>query len=133
MEKEVKHCISISKHLNDVNIIVMTTRILIEWCDSNEGYCWSIYPKYELKDVDLLLETNSLKSVIYTDNDHKQIYNTHVSEDYSKYPTFHQVYSVSFGYYSQAKKDILTFYESTDPLKKLVKYEDWNIQFKYLS
>ncbi len=130
MEEEVQKCFSIRPDFN-LNIIIMINRILVEWHNKYEFYI--MYPRTHVLDIEPTIMVETMNHQIYELCINNRFNTTYVSEDYSLYASFCKIYSCHKGSLLQAKKDILDFYESVDPKKKLVKYEDWNIQIEYLT
>ncbi len=125
MESEVEKCFSHLCLESKYNVIVMINRISAEW--STE----LVHPRYPIYGWDgafiCKTETSSLKSIIYEVGH----LTTYLSDDFSIYPTFHCVYSFGPETRDKAKSDILEYYESIDPQRKMIKYNDYDLEFVY--
>ncbi len=107
-----------------INVILFTNRIKAEWkLESSSGFNLE-YPE------DKIITGNSFETCLLK---HTLLYEStyldYVSNDFSIYPTFIKVYSMSGNDTQFVLSDIKKIYDSLDPHLKMLSFEDFDIKF----
>ncbi len=127
MEQEIDSCFNKCMVHGIQNVVVMSNRLIAEFHDT-PGIFWITYPLNER----ICRKGVRVDSIENTNEDRfKYPYTDYVSEQYDYLPTYHCICQLRAMSCSHIMQKIQSYYESIDPKKKLVYFNDYDLIIAY--
>ncbi len=110
-----------------MNVVLFTNRIKAEWYFGADDKFYTEYPNLSMICANKMIRASRLRHVKLNATIHLK----YVSEDFSRYPTFIKVYSMSISDREVVLSDMKKVYELLNPHLKMIRFRDYDSKFLF--